>query len=262
MNASKQTIIRNADVLARQIRRWRREGETIALVSLSEHAHGGHDRLLYTAKKYASKIVVSIPGNSKESICESQPYTDCDQIYAPPDRQLKTHIHAEHCGLGHKDNFDRMLTETARLFGDVRPDSAVFGERDWVRLALTRRMVRDLSFPVTIVSAATLRDDDGLAVSSKNSELSDTEREIAPVLYKALTVSANLIAKGSQIEKITAATVKLLGESGFSGVEYVEARLAYDLSPVTVFSTAKPARLFAAVQLGRVRLTDNVPISV
>jgi len=126
---------------------------------------------------------------------------------------------------------DERLTSFARLFNQVQSDIVVFGEKDWQQLIAVRQMVRDLALPVGIVSSATVRASDGLALSSR------------------------------PVDQVVAASRRFLSESGFDDVHYLTARRAYDLAPISSFNPMKPARLIGSVQLGRVTLTDNVPIA-
>jgi len=261
MQVSIPQIIRDTDQVRRLLRSWRKEGETIALASVKGGPHGGHLGLLETAHRHASKVVVSVSDNFDMTQAALLGRASCDLIFAPYIPPHMTMIRGVWCGMGDMDAREKVATNVARLFGQVQPDVAVFGERDWLELAMIRQMVRDLEFPIGIVSSATVRDEDGLAISSQTELLTEEERNIAPTLYKVLTASAKLIARGSLVGPVTQATQKFLSESGFSSVDYVSVRRAHDIGRITRFDPAKPARLFASVQLGRVRLTDNVPIA-
>jgi len=261
MQSSIPQIVRDTDQLRRLLRGWRKEGETIALVPMRGGPHDGHLGLLDTAHRHASKVIVSVSGNFDMTQAVLLGRASCDLIFAPQNPPQRTMIRVFSNGLGDSDVLDARTTNFANLFGQVQPDVAVFGEKDWVQLVALRQMVRDLSQPIGIVSAATVREDDGLAISSQNELLTPEERVIAPTLNKVLTASAKLIARGGMVGPITQATQKFLSESGFSSVEYVSVRRAHDLGRITEFDPAKPARLLGAVQLGRVRLTDNVPIA-
>ncbi len=261
MQSSIPQIVRDTNQLRRLLRDWRRDGGTIALAPINGGPHDGHTGLLETAKRHARKVIVSVFDDVDMTQAALLGRTSCDLIFAPQSITGKTRVKVAPAGSGDKVSLDTKTTQIARLFGQVQPDIAVFGERDWFQLVTLRQMVKDLALPIRIVSAPTIREKDGLAVSSRNALLTPEDRVIAPTLHKVLTASAKLLALGNPIESVTAATYKFLSESNFSSVEYVMVLRAYDLAPISTFNPAKPARLAGAVQLGRVRLTDNVPIA-
>ncbi len=154
-------------------------------------------------------------------------------------------------------HFRGMATVVAKLFGQVRPDFAFFGEKDWQQLQVVTRMVADLHLPVRIVGVPTVREADGLALSSRNRFLTEPERRLAPRLNRALAQAAEVIASGRPAaEPLRAARTALSGD-GF-GVDYLALVDGPTLEPI---ATARPeARLIAAARLGTVRLLDNVPV--
>jgi pantoate--beta-alanine ligase len=145
-----------------------------------------------------------------------------------------------------------------KLFNQVQPDVALFGEKDFQQLAVIRRLVRDLDLPLEIVGVPTQRDADGLALSSRNAYLTDEERRSARALPRALGEAAGIIQSGGDIEAALAAAREKLAKAGFDPVDYVELRDAETLAPVTTLE--RPARLLAAAKLGRTRLIDNLPV--
>jgi pantoate--beta-alanine ligase len=154
-------------------------------------------------------------------------------------------------------HFRGMATVVAKLFGQVRPDVAFFGEKDWQQLQVVTRMVSDLHLPLRIVGVPTVREADGLALSSRNRFLSEVERRLAPNLYKALAHAAKAIASGGQAAEPLQAARAALSADGF-GVDYLALVDGPTLEPIVA---AQPgARLIAAARLGTVRLLDNVPI--
>lgn len=261
MQSSIPQIVRDTDQLRRLLRGWRKTGETIALAPMMGEPHDGHFSVLETAKRHAGKVIVSVFDDVDMTQAVLLGRAACDLIFAPQSVTGSTRVQVTHTDLVDRSSLEAITTKFARLFGQVQPDIAVFGERDWLQLITVRQMVKDLALPVGIVSAPTIREKDGLAISSRNAMLTPEERAIAPTLHKVLTASAKLLSRGNPVESVTAATHKFLTESNFTSVEYVTALRAYDLTPISTFSPAKPARLFGAVQLGRVRLTDNVPIA-
>jgi pantoate--beta-alanine ligase len=263
MAHSTPQIVRETDQLRRLLRGWRDTGDTIALVPLFGELHQGHSGVLEAARRHAAHVVVGVSSNNDSAIAQAAQLdrSICDLVFAPGAAQTSTHLHGADFGLGNQDALDARTTQVARMFGQVQPNIAVLGERDWVQLVAIRQMVRDLALPVGIVSAATVREKDQLAISSRNTVLTPQQRVIAPTLNKVLTACAGLIAQGGPVGQVVDATRKVLSESGFSSVDYVAARRAHDLAPIPNFDPAKPARLFAAVRLGTVQLTDSVPIT-
>jgi pantoate--beta-alanine ligase len=163
------------------------------------------------------------------------------------------------CGAHRPGHFDGVTTVVAKLLIQSLPDAAYFGEKDYQQLLVVRRLVRDLDLPVRIVGIPTVREPDGLALSSRNAYLSPAERQTAPILARVLRDIATALAldRGAVARELASAKAEL-EEAGFL-VEYLEIREAETLAPVTEAVTA-PARVFAAVRLGRTRLIDNMPI--
>lgn len=261
MALSTPQIIRETDQLRRLLRGWRGTGATVALVPLFGNPHQGHDRVIETARRHATRVVACFVGDIDTAQAATLDRESCDLIFAPAATPMTTQLRTVASGLGNQDALDIRTTQIARVFGQVQPDIAVLGEKDWLQLVAIRQMVRDLALPVGIVSAATVREGDGLAISSRNALLSPKERVIAPTLNKVLTASAGLIAQGNPVDQVVDATKRFLTESGFASVDYVAARRAHDLAPISTFDPAKPARLFAAAHLGAVTLSDSVLIT-
>ncbi len=154
-------------------------------------------------------------------------------------------------------HFRGMATVVAKLFGQVRPDVAFFGEKDWQQLQVVTRMVADLHLPLRIVGVPTVREADGLALSSRNRFLAETQRRLAPNLYQALTQAAQAIASGRQAAEPLQTARAMLSGDGF-GVDYLALVDGPTLEPI---AAARPgARLIAAARLGTVRLLDNIAV--
>jgi pantoate--beta-alanine ligase len=160
-------------------------------------------------------------------------------------------------GAARPGHFSGVATVVAKLFGQVRPVAAYFGEKDWQQVQVVTRMVTDLSLPVQIVPVPTVREPDGLALSSRNVFLRPAERAAAPSLFAALTAAAAHIAAGKESGASLAAARSAITEAGMAP-DYVALVEAHTLEPQAQF--ASPARIIAAARLGSVRLLDNVPV--
>ena len=162
------------------------------------------------------------------------------------------------CGAARPGHFDGVATVVAKLLNQVRPDLALFGEKDYQQLAVIRQMVRELGLAVEIVGVPTQRDADGVALSSRNTYLTDEERQAARALPRALGEAAASIQRGAPVAEALAAAKERLTKAGFDPIDYVELCDAETLEPVT--SVERPARLLAAARIGRTRLIDNLAV--
>ncbi|MCB5943141.1 pantoate--beta-alanine ligase [Acidocella sp. KAb 2-4] len=178
----------------------------------------------------------------------------------PPHHATSIHVNgpAAHWeGASRPGHFSGVATVVAKLFGQVRPEAAYFGEKDWQQVQVVSRMVADLGLPVRIVPVPTVREADGLALSSRNRYLTEAERKGAPALYKALTQAAEQIMAGKEVAAILHLTRQSLAQAGMVP-DYVALVHAHTLEPIA--GLAQPARLIAAAKLGAVRLLDNIPV--
>lgn len=254
----------------------------VVLVPTMGALHQGHAALIDTARQLAGPqgtVVVSIFVNPtqfgpKEDFARyPRPLRDdlalcrrekVDVVFTPeveemyyPDASIaieESSLSQFLCGASRPGHFRGVCTVVAKLFLTVFPDAAVFGEKDWQQLAIIRRMVRDLNFPTHIVGHPTVREADGLAVSSRNRYLSAEERAAAPGIYAALTAAA----RHSRRSDILRTGRKALEAVPGLRIDYLELVDAETLQPVR--NLAKPCRLAAAVYLGSTRLIDNVPV--
>lgn len=276
-------VVQDIPTLRNRIRDWRQAHKTIAFVPTMGALHAGHLALVEQAKAMADKVAVSIFVNPTQfgpaEDLSSYPRPEAedwsklndagvDLLYRPdasvmyPDG-FETSVSVAHlseglCGACRPGHFDGVATVVAKLFLQVLPDMALFGEKDFQQLAIIRRMVRDLDLPVDVVGVPTVRDEDGLALSSRNAYLTAAERAVAPALFRELTAAAADIANGAEIGSRCRAAAEALLAAGFASVDYLEARIADGLEPLEVYGPA--ARVLGAAHLGKARLIDNVPV--
>lgn len=265
------------------LRELRADSGTVALVPTMGALHKGHIALVARAREVADHVVASIFVNPTQfgegEDFDSYPRTEeedaakleaagCNLLWAPRPEEVYpagfsttislTGVTEGLCGASRPGHFDGVATVVAKLFNQIRPDYALFGEKDYQQLALIRQMARDLDFEIEIVGVPTVREADGLALSSRNAYLSAEERERAVALPDALAETAAAILRGeSSADAIIAAKAKLF-EAGFATVDYIELRDAETLEPVE--TAERPARLLAAARIGKTRLIDNIAV--
>ena len=275
-------IAHDATSLRVRLAEWRRAGETIGLVPTMGALHAGHMSLVGEAKKHARKIVMSIFVNPTQ-FAPSEDFSAYprtleadvakfaaaggDLIFAPAQAHIYPPGFATTVSMGgpatagledrfRPTHFAGVATIVAKLFNLCRPDAAIFGEKDYQQLKVVERMASDLDFETRIIGVPTLREQDGLALSSRNVYLSTKERAAAPALYAALRQCAIEIDKGVAIETALDRTRKTVAAAGFA-IDYIEARHAETLAPL-MSREAGQVRLLAAATLGKTRLIDNV----
>lgn len=274
--------ITNLATLRKTIDGWRGNGNTIALVPTMGALHRGHMALMLEAKKRADRVVASIFVNPTqfgptEDFSKYPRTTDddiallksdgIDAVWLPDVTTMYPHgfsttIHISGItetldGPLRPGHFDGVATVVAKLFQQVRPDIALFGEKDYQQLKLIERMVSDLNMSLTILGMPTVREDDGLALSSRNRYLSPSERRIAPQLHEGLQQAARAMVKGGDAQSVLAEYRARLTDRGFA-LDYLELRDAETLMPLSTFK--KPARLLVAARLGTTRLIDNIAV--
>ena len=262
---------------------WQRAGETIGVVPTMGALHDGHLSLVEAARKTCDRVIVTIFVNPKQfnnpADLENYPRTEeedarklarfnVDAVYVPggdemyPDR-FATTVSVEGLtdvmeGAHRPGHFDGVATVVTKLFLQTMASDAFFGEKDFQQLLVVRRMARDLDIPITVHGCPTIREIDGLAMSSRNLLLSDRARVTAPRLFEEMEALAEGVACGQEFAPLQETAIKRLETAGFTKVEYLEMRAQDDLSHLD--APNRPARLFAAAHLAGVRLIDNIAI--
>jgi pantoate--beta-alanine ligase len=276
-------ILRDLPALRAALQALRSDRGSVALVPTMGALHDGHMALVEEAKHRAAHVVVSIFVNPRQF----GPNEDLD---AYPRREAKdaallqekgadilwmptvpvmypqgfaTNISVSGVsegldGAARPGHFDGVATVVTKLFNQVRPDIALFGEKDYQQLTVIRRMVADLDMAIEIVGVPTQRDVDGLALSSRNAYLSEEERKAALALPRAIGEAARQMEKGVAVDAALAKAIAMLATHGFDPVDYVTLCDATTLEPIHALD--RPARLIAAARMGKTRLIDNIAV--
>jgi pantoate--beta-alanine ligase len=277
-------IVRTLLPLRKAIAQLRKKRESIALVPTMGALHDGHFSLVRNARKRAGAVVVSIfvnprqfaptedfgayPRNFERDVA-ALTKLGVDLVWAPtdtamyPDGFSTAILPGGPATAGLEDAFrphffGGVTTVVAKLFLQVTPDFAMFGQKDYQQLKVVTRMARDLDLPVKVIGCTTLREKDGLALSSRNVYLSAAERQTAPVLYRVLKDSAERIKAGGALPRVLAEGRGAIDSAGFA-LDYLEARHAETLAAVNGLSDG-PIRLLVAARLGKTRLIDNIAV--
>ena len=275
-------IIRETAGLRAVVAAFRADGHRIALVPTMGALHAGHLALVEAARRPGTRVVASIFVNPRQfgagedlsryprrEAADARLLTEagCDLLWAPDAATMYpagfatlvsvTGISEPLEGLARAGHFDGVATVVAKLLNQVAPDCAYFGEKDYQQLAVVRRMVVDLDIATEIVGVPTQRDDDGLALSSRNIYLLPDERDKAVALPRALGVAARAISRGDDPARAVGDARASLEAAGFA-VDYVALVDAETLDEST--AADRPRRLLAAARLGTTRLIDNVPV--
>jgi pantoate--beta-alanine ligase len=281
---TRPTIARNLGSLRTAIAAFRRKRESVALVPTMGALHRGHLALVKEARRRADRVVVSIFVNPTQFAPTedfgSYPRTfetdiaalseaAVELVWAPTadvmyPEGFSTRIEpagAAKAGLEDKFRphfFGGVATVVAKLFTQATPDVAIFGQKDYQQLRVVTQMAKDLDLPVKVVGIPTVRERDGLALSSRNAYLSDAERAVAPTLARVLNACAGRINRREPIEMVLEEGIAELRHAGFA-VDYLEARHALTLAPVASLKDG-PIRLLVAAKLGKTRLIDNLAV--
>ena len=276
-------IIRDIAMLRRAVSALKQGGKSVALVPTMGALHEGHLSLVRMGKRVADHVIVSIFVNPTQfgpnEDFAAYPRDEARDaallveegvslLWAPDVGVMypgghSTHVEvaelgADYCGAARPGHFDGVATVVSKLFNQVRPDIAIFGEKDWQQLAIIRRMARDLDFALDILGAPIARDSDGLALSSRNAYLSKEQRAAATAFPDALKAAAKAIAGGADIAGTLANAEAEIVKGGFDSVDYVALADADSLERLSNFR--RPARLLAAARMGKTRLIDNLAV--
>ncbi len=280
-------ILETKEALRSQLEEWRHHNDHVALVPTMGNLHRGHIELVRHAREHAERVIVSIYVNPTQ-FGASEDFTEyprtlerdsrrlknagADAAFVPSDETMYPYgidkatvvsvpgLTEHFCGASRPGHFDGVTTVVARLFALVAPDVAVFGQKDYQQQLVIRHMTSDLSLPIRIITVATVREDDGLALSSRNSYLNQAEREAAPELYAMLkSIGAELQDGMRDFVALENAAVERLAAAGFEP-EYVAIRRAQNLELPD--RDCDELVVLAAARLGKARLIDNVVVTV
>lgn len=262
---------------------WRDAGESIALLPTMGALHEGHLSLARTGKRRCDRLITSLFVNPTqfapqedfstyprtfEADLEKLAAVGCDLVWAPTGEVMypegfATTVVPEGAALGLETDFRPhffagVATVCCKLFTQSFPDIALFGEKDYQQLCVVRQLVHDLDLPLDIVGCETVRETDGLAMSSRNAYLSPEERKVAATLHRVISDVGHDFHRGGDPDALSAEATRKLLDAGFETVDYVAVRNAHTLAPVKA-GTHTPCRVLAAAWLGKTRLIDNVP---
>lgn len=282
--ATAPKILRTVPSLRRALEPYRKAGASIALVPTMGALHRGHMALVREARRRAKRVVVSIFVNPTQFAPHedfaSYPRSfatdlkalraeNVDAVWAPaveamypdgfatrlaPEGPAKAGLEDEY----RPHFFGGVATVIAKLFTQVSPDFAFFGQKDYQQLRVVTQITKDFDLPVKVIGVPTVREPDGLALSSRNVYLSSAERAVAPMLYKVLKGCASRIKSGEKIDRVLNVGRIEVDLAGF-GLDYLEARHALTLAPVVSLKEG-PVRLLIAARLGKTRLIDNIAV--
>jgi len=275
-------IHRELEALRAQVGDWKRVGLRVGFVPTMGNLHAGHHSLVALARRHADRVVASVfvnptqfgphedfsryprtPGQDAEGLQAA----GCDALWLPsvetmypygPERCVRMHVPGVTDtleGAHRPGHFDGVATVVARLFNQVQADVAAFGRKDYQQLAVIRTMVRDLAFPLELLAGDTLREADGLAMSSRNQYLSPEERATAPVIHRVLLAMRDATCAGTPRARVEAEADAALRAAGFEP-DYAVVR-APDFS-LPGDGEAGPRVALVAARLGRTRLIDNL----
>ncbi len=275
--------LRTVAELRTRVRGWKQDGRQVGVVPTMGALHDGHLSLVRAAKRGCDRVIVTIfvnptQFNNSDDLAK-YPRTEAadaallaaegvDILFAPSADEVYPAgfatgvavqgVTAPLEGALRPGHFEGVATVVAKLFGMTQANRAYFGQKDWQQLQVVKRMVADLNIPTEVVGCDTIREADGLALSSRNVRLDALSRAQAPGLYKVMTRTAAAIKGGADVATALAQGREELRQAGFSEVDYLDLRNAALLEPMVTLD--QPARLLAAAWIGGVRLIDNIGV--
>ncbi|MDD8021851.1 MAG: pantoate--beta-alanine ligase [Paracoccaceae bacterium] len=276
-------VIRTSAELREKVAAWKRSGMLVGVVPTMGALHDGHLSLARAAREQSDRVIVTIFVNPMQfnnpddltkyprdeahdlALLEAE---GVDVLFAPGVDEVypagfATTVSVSGVsepleGAFRPGHFDGVATVVSKLFGMTQAGRAFFGEKDWQQLQVVRRLVEDLNIPVKVMGCPTIREADGLAMSSRNVRLSAVERAQAPALHQIMQAAAAEIRAGAPVGATLLNAQAAILEAGFSAVEYLELRTTEGLRPMAHLD--EPARMLVAAQLGDVRLIDNIAV--
>ncbi len=276
-------ILRTIKELRIQVQAWKADGLHVGLVPTMGALHAGHLSLVDEISKKTDRVIASIFVNPTQFAVgedlESYPRNEaddvnklanhpCDLVFAPDVTEMYpegfqttvslTGVTKGLEGASRPGHFDSVATVVSKLINQCMPDVAIFGEKDYQQLQVIRRFVRDLNINVEIIGGKLVREDDGLAMSSRNVYLSANDRAIAGQLNVILRDLVQAVEAGAPLREAEAQATRFLLKAGFKAVDYVSIRDAQSLEEVSEIN--RPARVLAVARIGKVRLLDNMAI--
>ncbi|MGB3280897.1 MAG: pantoate--beta-alanine ligase [Pseudorhodobacter sp.] len=276
-------VLRDIAELRAVVAGWKAAGELVGVVPTMGALHEGHLSLVRAAQQDCARVIVTIFVNPKQfnnlEDLAKYPRTEAadtallaplgvDVVFVPAPTEVYPDGFATKVsvsgvsgpleGAHRPGHFNGVATVVAKLFGITQADRGYFGQKDWQQLQVIKRMAADLNLAVTVVGCETIREADGLAMSSRNTRLTPEARERAPALHRAMQVAASAIRGGMPVAKAMKAARAEVLAAGFEEVEYIELRSAAMLERVSTL--AAPARMLAAARIAGVRMIDNIAV--
>ena len=272
-------ILTTIEAVRNTINTWKKQGYSIGFVPTMGYLHDGHAALIDEARKNNDKVVVSIfvnpiqfgenedlssyprDLNRDKTLCESH---GVNLIFTPSSNEMyhdkKAFVNIIElsdtlCGVRRPIHFQGVCTVVAKLFNIIQPTNAYFGEKDAQQLAIIRKMVFDLNFPVNIIGVPIVRESDGLAKSSRNTYLSSEERKAATILYKAIQEGKQCINRGASADSIINVMTNIVNTEPLAKIDYISVVDAITMQPVQEITA--PVLVAMAVYIGSTRLIDN-----
>ena len=272
-------ILTTIEAVRNTINTWKKQGYSIGFVPTMGYLHDGHAALIDEARKNNDKVVVSIfvnpiqfgenedlssyprDLNRDKTLCESQ---GVNLIFTPSSNEMyhdkKAFVNIIElsdtlCGVRRPIHFQGVCTVVAKFFNIIQPTNAYFGEKDAQQLAIIRKMVFDLNFPVNIIGVPIVRESDGLAKSSRNTYLSSEERKAATILYKAIQEGKQYINRGASADSIINVMTNIVNTEPLAKIDYISVVDAITMQPVQEITA--PVLVAMAIYIGSTRLIDN-----